>query len=316
MESPLFKVITEALGNKVRTAKVYSASIRRVHKQVYKKPLEDSKLAFLRTTKTINFVRKIVNLTERKNAATGMLMGAKATGAPEKVVGKYREIMMGADKDYQKFLSSGKRKRPFKNAEKEWKSILELHKKVAAEIQARRLFDLGSQVSPAEYRVLMAWLYLKWVTSLPPRRLEYANTRLVTREEYAKSDKTDNYVVMGPRKWTWNVHDYKTAGKYGPQTLPIPGPLKAALNRIRPITKSKNQKGFLFLNNKYRNISRSQFSSFVKWVFRTYLGKAFTQNTLRSIKISSVWSPSQEDPLKLAAAMGHDIKTALLHYKV
>ena len=206
-------------------------------------------------------------------------------------------------------------KRPFDNAEREWNVISELHKKVANEIQARRLFDLGSRVTAQEYKVIMAWLYLKWIVNIPPRRLEYADSRLVTKAEYNQLEKTDNYVVMGNRSWTWNVHKYKTIGKYGPQIVPIPGPLKAALNRVKPIIQAKNAKGYIFLNNKFKPFSRSQFSSFVKWVFKTYLGKNFTQNTIRSIKISSVWSPKQEDPIRLAAAMGHDIRTALLHYK-
>ena len=75
MEPKLFTVIVDALGNKERTAKVYANQIKRVFRQVYKKDLTDPKLAFLRSTKTVNFVKKIVNLTARKNAATGMLMG-------------------------------------------------------------------------------------------------------------------------------------------------------------------------------------------------------------------------------------------------
>ncbi len=112
------------------------------------------------------------------------MQGAKATKAPDKWLTKYREIMMEADKDYQKFLASGKRKRPFDNAEREWNVISELHKKVANEIQARRLFDLESRVTAQEYKVIMAWLYLKWIVNIPPRRLEYADSRLVTKAEY------------------------------------------------------------------------------------------------------------------------------------
>ncbi len=69
------------------------------------------------------------------------------------------------------------------------------------------------------------------------------------------------------------------------------------------------------MNNKFKPLTRSQFSAFVKWVFKKYLDKNWTQNTVRSIKVSSVWSPTVEDPLALATAMGHDLKTAVLHYR-
>ena len=72
--SELFRVIVAALGRKERTAKVYAATIRRVHREIYKKELEDKTFAFLRLRKTYNYVRKIVNLTRRKNAATAILV--------------------------------------------------------------------------------------------------------------------------------------------------------------------------------------------------------------------------------------------------
>ena len=315
MASDLYRVLVKGNKNKERSAKVYAATLRRIHKQVYKKEMEDEDLDFLRTAKVLNFVKKIVNLTRRKNAATAIVQGLKATKAPEKMIAKFREVMMGADKDYQAFLVSGKRKRPFSNAEAAWKDVIALHKKVAREIEATRLWDLGSRVTPAEYRVLNAWIYLKWIAALPPRRLEYAETRLVTKKDYEASDKTDNYIVMGARRWFWAIHKYKTIDKYGPQKYTVPGPLKAAINKIKPIVFAKSDKGYLFLNNKFKKLSRSQFSAFVKWVFKKYHGKNWTQNTIRSIKVSSVWAPTVEDPLKLASEMGHDVTTAILHYR-
>ena len=318
MKTELYRVLVEGNNNKERTAKVYAATLRRIHKQVYKKELAAQSMAelpFLRTAKVHNFVKKIVNLTRRKNAATAVVQGLKATKAPEKTIGKFRTIMMQSDKDYQAFLVSGKRKRPFKNAETAWKDVIGLHKKVAKEIEATRLWDLGGSVTPGEYRVLNAWLLLKWLAALPPRRLEYTETRLVTKKEYEASDKSGNYIVMGARKWVWAIHKYKTIDKYGPQKFPVPGPLKAALNRIKPIVFAKSDKGFIFLNNKFKPFSRSQFSAFVKWIFKRYLGKNWTMNTIRSIKVSSVWTPTMEDPLKLAQSMGHDVTTALLHYR-
>ena len=120
---------------------------------------------------------------------------------------------------------------------------------------------------------------------------------------------------MGKRKWYWHIHRYKTVERYGPQVLPIPGPLKVALNKIRPIAAAKNDKGFIFLNNKFRPLSKSQFSTFVKWLFQKYAGKPWTQNTIRSIKVSSVWKPGTENPLTLAREMGHNVQTAVLFYK-
>ena len=315
MGTELYEVIVNALGRKERTAKVYAATIKRIYKQVFKKTLEDNDLQFIKKAKTLNYVKKIVNLTRRKNAATALLVGLQAIKAPVKKVNPYREIMMSADRDYQKFLQSGQRKRPFANAEAAWHLVSNLHKKVAKEIEALRLWDLGEKVTPAEYRILQAWLYLKWLNAMPPRRLEYSTTRLVTPAQYEASEKKGNFIVMKPRKWFWILYDFKNADKKGVQRFPVPGSLKAAINRMKPIIAAKSDKGNIFLNNKFLPLSRSQFSTFVSWVFRKYAGKKWSQNTIRSIKVSSVWVPTVEDPLQLAKSMGHSVETALLHYK-
>ena len=315
-KTELYQVISRSLNSKERTAKVYAATIRRIHREVYNTELDDLFMKFIEKAKTFNYVKKIVNLTRRKNAATAMLIGLKTVEGSDKMREKYRKVMMAADKDYQAFLVSGKRKRPFENAEAAWGKVIELHKKVAKEIDGRRLWELGESVNASEYKVLMSWVYLKWISTMAPRRLEYSNTQMVTKKEYEESDKKGNYIVMGKRKWYWHIHRYKTVERYGPQILPVPGPLKVALNKILPIAKAKNDKGFIFLNNKFRMFSKSQFSTFVKSVFQKYAGKPWTQNTVRSIKVSSVWKPGTENPLQLAREMGHNVQTAILHYKL
>ena len=146
--SGLYKVFMEKTGSKERTAKVYAATVRRIHREVYKKELDDETLAFAKRAKTFNYVKKIVNLTRRKNAATAMLMALKAVGESEKAIQKYRKVMMAADADYQKFLLSGQRKRPYANAEKAWAIVSNLHKKVNKELHTRSTHHAVSYPPP------------------------------------------------------------------------------------------------------------------------------------------------------------------------
>ena len=81
MKTELYRVLVKGNNNKERTAKVYAATLRRIHKQVYKKELAAQSMAelpFLRTAKVHNFVKKIVNLTRRKNAATAVVQGLES----------------------------------------------------------------------------------------------------------------------------------------------------------------------------------------------------------------------------------------------
>ena len=51
-------------------------------------------MKFIEKAKTFNYVKKIVNLTRRKNAATAMLIGLKTVDGSEKMQEKYRKVMM------------------------------------------------------------------------------------------------------------------------------------------------------------------------------------------------------------------------------
>ena len=102
-KTQLYKVLSESLNSKERTAKVYAASIRRIHREVFKKELDDMSLKFIPKTKTLNFLKKIVNLTRRKNAATALLMGLKAVNGTED--GKIPQDYDGCGQILPKFLS-------------------------------------------------------------------------------------------------------------------------------------------------------------------------------------------------------------------
>ena len=209
----LWQVITEALGSKERSAKVYASTIRRIHRQVYKKELESTNLEFLKAAKALNFVKKIVNLTQKKNAASSIVMGLKAIKAPEKTIAKFRKILMDSDKDYQKFLTSGKRKRPFANAEKTWKQVIDLHKKVGKEIEARNLWSVGGHATGAEYKILMAWIYFKFISTMPvcgyqtrfQSRLRSFGQNWQLRRNGGKAVDLENPQVQNSRSiWTGN----------------------------------------------------------------------------------------------------------------
>ena len=93
--------------------------------------------------------------------------------------------------------------------------------------------------------------------------------------------------------------------------------LKQYLMKLRPIAKAKNNDEFIFLNSRWKKMSRDTFGKFVVSNFTTYIGKRFSQNTVRSIKVSSVWKDSVKtlDALRLAESMAHDPRTAMLHYR-
>ena len=315
----LTKRIAEKLGVKNNTARVYASLIKQMWLRTSKEATHKNMpadMAFLITTKSKAYVRGIVNLTRRKNHANAAVAALKMV-TDEKDVHKqeYRDIMMAADKDFQKFLLSGKRQRSFKNAEASWDIVKNATRKLPGSLKAS-----GGKASHTQYKKLMAFIYFKWLADSSPRRLEYTDTRFVAADEYRKltdeqKDKS-NWVVMD-KVWTWEVRKYKTRSTYGPVSIKIGRGLKTALRKILPITSAKNSNKFIFLNSKWRRLGRNTFSTYIKNWFKTYLRKPWTQNTVRSIRVSALYkdAPKTIDMLKLASEMGHDVSTQLLHYR-
>jgi len=117
----LTKKLEEALKVKHATARVYASSIRQLA-TLLKIEYKDDDIQWLTKRKVVNYLNNIVNLTRRKNLASGAVSGLKLLGN-QKIISDYREILMQADKDHKSFLMSGKRKKRFKNADKQWTMI-------------------------------------------------------------------------------------------------------------------------------------------------------------------------------------------------
>ena len=311
------KVLIDTFEDKLKvkrsTARVYASQLVTLARNM-KIPFDLKDLVWLKKAKVLRHVGNVNNLTRRKNTASAIIAGLKVVGE-KKVIEEYREILMQADKDHTAFLVSGKRKRPYVDADRQWTMIRSLWKKVSAIVSAQKLWQRGDSINITQYRTLMQLVYLKFLSDMPVRRLEYAATRYVARGAEAASG---NYIVPRPKgPWRWRLSNYKTFKNFGTQEYKVSTGLKKLLRQLEPITKAKNNDGYIFLNSRWQPMSRDLFSKFVARVFQTYAGKKWTQNTIRSIKVSSVWKDSVKtvEALKLAESMGHDPRTAMIHYR-
>ena len=164
--------IAEKLGVKNNTARVYASLIKQMWLRTSKQATHGNMPAdmnFLKTTKMKSYVKGIVNLTRRKNHANAAIAGLKlVTDAKDTHRQEYRDVMMSADKDFQKFLISGKRQRSFKNAEQAWDLVINAHKKVARVLNLEGIWREGEHVDHSQYKKIMAWVYFKWRCSAPP----------------------------------------------------------------------------------------------------------------------------------------------------
>ena len=115
----------KVLGVKRSTARVYASALASLSRKV-NESVDD--LGWLTKKKILKHVADINNITRRKNLASAIIAGLKVVDE-RTVIEKYRKILMKADQDYTAYLQSGKRKRPYKDADKTWTHIKGLWKK-------------------------------------------------------------------------------------------------------------------------------------------------------------------------------------------
>ena len=154
----LIDTFEKSLGVKRSTARVYARQLVTLARKL-EIPF-DLKDLCLKKPKILTYVGNINNLTRRKNTASAIVAALKVLGE-KKLIIEYREILIQADKDHTAFLVSGKRKRPFKDADRQWTMIRNLWKKVAKIVSAQRLWQRGESVTTKEYRTLLHLIYLK-----------------------------------------------------------------------------------------------------------------------------------------------------------
>ena len=318
------KVLIDALEDKLKlkrqSARAYASQIRKLH-TVMKIPGSLS-FAFLDTDKAVKQVSDIINVGQRKNMASASLAGTRAADMSQKRQNEYRAVMMEADKGYKQWISSGTRNKGFSgDAEKLWTLIKLLHRKVGRVISAKNLFRRASHTF-SDLVILQQFVYLKMLHFYEPRRLEYSSLRFLTPVQLAvfsaPEQKKMNYILTTRGKWKIVYNSYKTSRSYGTQSYDIPPGFKTTLRKIQAIFAKRVPSGWLFFARNGKPLGHSAFSKWVKDLFKTYVGKPWTQNVVRSIRVSALFrdAPPAKVLLAAQAGMGSNMATLNLNYRV
>ena len=317
----LINPLVEKLNIKRKSARAYASQIRRIFTDM--KVSGPISFRFLDSDKAVKHVAAIDNVGRRKNMATAALAGARAGDMSKARQSQFRDVMFSADKGYKQWIASGTRNKGFSgNAEVLWKQIKDLHKKVGRVVTAKNLFKRSSHTFN-ELLILQHFAYCKLISQFEPRRLEYSSLRFLTPDKlkvFSDAERKGmNYILMAKRgRWKLVYNSYKTSRTYGAQTFDIPPGLKTTFKKIERIFSTRVPAGWLFFSRNNRALSRSSFSKFVKVLFQTYVGKNWTQNTVRSIRVSALFkdAPPTKELIATQEGMGSNLATLNLNYRV
>ena len=325
MFKPINSNLTDLLQQKSTckraSCRTYASSLVKIWRELtdLDRSQMPSNFKWVDTAKMAPYLSRQTPLTRRKNLATAVLAAMKTLSQPE-----YRTVVLKVLKDadvaYTQFLTT--RPRMFKNAVKVWSEIRKAATDLSRIVKLRNLLRQREHIRHHDYVTVMRWIFLNWVTYMPPRRLSYRHARVTSEDAYdalpLETRKQSNWVIMTRRgPWLYRMHIYKTHKTRGDIDITIPRQMKTILKRALPIIQGKNRQGLIFMNSRWKQYSAPNFSTFVRKTFEQTLGQPYTMNTIRSIYISQLFSgaPPSKQLLAMEDQFGTSIRTQLQHYR-
>ena len=159
---------------------------------------------------------------------------------------------------------------------------------------------MKKKISEAQTKLLQSYVILSLYVMQPPRRsLDYSQMVVVPKYD-ENLDKAFNYLSIKDKTFYFN--NYKTAGTYQTQSVPISEDLFQLLKKYR--------KSGLLLQNGIKKLTSPQITVILNKIF----GKKISVSMLRNIFLSSKFSDTSKELSDNVADMGTSVNSAIHTY--
>ena len=156
----------------------------------------------------------------------------------------------------------------------------------------------------ANWDKLLDYLILSLYTLQPPRRNEYYNMKVI--KNTSGLNNSDNFLLWTPKKKEFIFQDYKTAGTYGTERIPVNAELEQVLKLYLKHWQNIVVNGNNNLLVKFGNLNLENSNDITRRLNRI-LGKKVGASMLRHIYLSEKFGGALKEMKETAEAMGHSI---------
>lgn len=157
----------------------------------------------------------------------------------------------------------------------------------------------------ANWDKLLDYLILSLYTLQPPRRNEYYNMKVI--KNTTGLNNSDNFLLWTPKKKEFIFQDYKTAGTYGTERIPVNAELEQVLKLYLKHWQNIVRDGNNNLLVKFGNLNLENSNDITRRLNRI-LGKKIGASMLRHIYLSEKFGGALKEMKETAAAMGHSVE--------
>lgn len=229
----------------------------------------------------------------------------------EKLYNKYKILL---NKENDVYLNQIRDNNKTEHDEKnwiEWEKIINEREKLLKQIKARNIKLTDAHVkNKKDFLLVQDYLISSLYTYLPPRRLEYADTIVISEPEFKKTtekEKDDNIYLVNKGK----TKKYFSFGKNAIKSetlenlqVDVPKELNKILNLWLSINKTKN----LLVNNNMTKLTKNNLTKKLKQIFKD-TDKDISVVLLRKIFLSHKFGDDNKERKEISKLMNHDIST-------
>jgi len=289
----------------ISSAKTYVSIIRNLGAQI-EKDLSTPEKVVQNTDAIINHYKDLdPKLRKTRLAALIVFLDGKShapDGANDSIMLFRRQMMKDKD-DYAQELKNQEKTDKQKDGWMDWDEIVANYKALEKEVS---YFKTQTNLNKNQFKRVQIFVLLSCLLLIPPRRsLDFTAFRIRNEDE-----NTDNYMSVKGRKAYFVFNTYKTAKKYGRETVEIPTALKNIILRWKLINKSD----YLLLNsNMTKKINPTQ----LNMLLYDYYNRPLSTSLLRHIFLTEKYGnvPALKEMEKTAHDMGHSVGQALEYVK-
>ena len=220
-----------------------------------------------------------------------------------KTMDVFRKQMMKDGAQYSQELRLQEKTPKQEDGWMDWNDIITNYKNLEKEVS---YFKTQTSLTKQQFKRVQMFVLLSCLLLIPPRRSTDYVMFKIRNEDINK----DNFMETKGRKSYFVFNTYKTAKKYGKETIEIPTALKNIINRWKLI----NKNDYLLVNsNMDKKINATQLNSMLYDYFNKPLSTSLIRHIFLSEKYKNV--PALQEMQKTADEMGHSLTQALEYVK-
>lgn len=253
--------------------------------------------------------------SSKKKMISSILVALSPTGmnmVEEKdkaVYDKYKAILLAEQQIYNKSIAGNKKSEKDQENWTTWKSITDVNKSLKKQISAKGINMKTTELKePLDLYKLQDYLISSLYTMLPPRRLDFANARVISFKTYkglAENTKhTSVYLVHKS-----NTNRFFHFGKYAVKSTTaedVKVDVPKELNKVITLWLKFNKTPYLLVSQDGGELTTNALSKQITRIFKP-TGKKISVVMLRKIFLSEEFKDDKSKKNDLAEKMNHSV---------